>query len=85
MGAGDLPRRWPPKGFVWGCVIVFSSSFLAGAFGRKWIFYLGMVIALPLIALGIRTFFSRMDDRYREDLRRIEGRGRNTDEGGRKE
>jgi hypothetical protein len=44
-----------------------------------------MVIALPMIGLGIRTFFSRMDDRYREDLRRIDGRGRNTDEGGRKE
>jgi hypothetical protein len=81
MDAGNLPRRWPPKIFVLGCVIALSANLLAGAIERKWIFYLGLVIALPMIGLGIRTFLSRMDDEYREGLSRIQGHRRNIEEG----
>ena len=58
-----MPFRGPPKIFIVGCVIALFANFLAGALAHLWIFYLGLVFALPMIAFGIRNIFRGMDNR----------------------
>jgi hypothetical protein len=64
-------RKWPPGIFLAGCVTALIANFLAGALGHRWIFYVGLLAALSLIAVGSREIFRRMDRSYMDGLDRL--------------
>lgn len=78
-------RRWPAKSLLLGCAIIFASNLAAGATGHRWVFFLGAIIALPMIGLGIWTGFASMNQRYLDELSRLPGHEKTSEVGRDKE